>query len=251
MDIPRIFENAGFLAIDKPYGMVVNRSENAPTGTLQDWIEEKHILHEESASKESAFRKRSGIVHRLDKDTSGVLLIAKHEAAFLYLQQQFAERKVTKKYSALVHGKLIPHEGILNFPIGRLPQNRRKFGVIPGGREASTEYRVISCYSYPPEGIPYTYTDVYPKTGRTHQIRVHFSYIGHALLSDSLYCTSSDLLSRDFQLCSRIFLHAHTLDVSDPVTQKKIRIEAKLPQDLMNVLNKLVPLSENNQSAYA
>src|SRR5258708_6253772 len=141
-----IFEDADIIVLNKPSGVTVNRSDTtAEEITMQDWVEEKfHIasvedLHIRSESGyESEFYKRSGIVHRIDKETSGILLAAKNQIAFENMQKQFKERVVEKSYIALVHGKMIPPEGEISVPVGRLEYNRKRFGIVAGGREATT-----------------------------------------------------------------------------------------------------------------
>src|SRR5690606_14061744 len=138
---------------------------------------------EESDGEEeivSDYHARSGIVHRLDKETSGILLVAKNEASFTALQAQFKAREVQKTYLALAHGRIGIEEGEINVPVGRLPWNRRQFGVVAGGRESVTNYRVKGYYrTNDKRREVLTYVELNPKTGRTHQIRVHLQYIGH------------------------------------------------------------------------
>lgn len=182
MDIPIIFQDDSFLIIDKPSGIVVNRSENAPEGTVQDWIESR-IKNKELGIKNneiSDFIKRSGIVHRIDKETSGLLIITKTPEAFENLQKQFLERTVTKKYITLVHGKVVPKVCTIKAPVGRLPWNRRKFGVLAEGREAETGYKVLNYYSY--NNKVYSLLEVFPipagltKSGSTSNISVFPSF---------------------------------------------------------------------------
>ena len=138
-----LFENDDFLIVDKPSGITVNRSDTTSREvTLQDLIEKEEKIDKNDVDPE--FISRSGIVHRLDKETSGVLIVAKNSQAFRSLQSQFKERKVEKSYIALAHGQLKPQSGDINVPVGRLPWNRKRFGVLAGGREAITKYQVLS-----------------------------------------------------------------------------------------------------------
>lgn len=136
-----IFEDKSLLIIDKPAGMVVNRARTTKEKTIQDWVSDYLKIRGKGIGK------RAGIVHRLDKETSGLLLIAKNQKAFENLQKQFKERKVEKRYLALVHGKVEPKEGMVEVPISRSPYNRKKFGVFLGGRPAKTKYKVKKYYT--------------------------------------------------------------------------------------------------------
>ena len=178
MEISVNFEDDYLAVIEKPAGITVNRSENDLENTLEDWSQDKLGLK---------LLERAGIVHRLDKETSGLIIIAKDGESLHKLQQQFAEREVKKKYSALIHGLLKDTNGslIVSAPIGRLPWNRRIFGVIPDGREAVTEIAIVDYYERKDKDYPYI--EAKPQTGRTHQIRVHLKYLGHPIVADPLY----------------------------------------------------------------
>ncbi|MFH0863927.1 MAG: RluA family pseudouridine synthase [Candidatus Gottesmanbacteria bacterium] len=258
-----VFEDESLLVIDKPSGMVVNKADTTKDiETVQDWVEKympviaseakqsQEILKQvqndddtEIASSQAPrndagldFYKRGGIVHRLDKETSGLLLIAKTPAAFVNLQAQFKNREVKKKYLALVHGKVIPEEGEINAPIGRLPWNRERFGVVPGGREALTKYKIVKYYTL--DLKPYTLIELYPQTGRTHQIRVHLKYIGFPIVGDSFYAGRKQA-NEDRKFCPRVFLHASHIEFTHPITGGKIEFDSPLPQELEETLNKI------------
>jgi 23S rRNA pseudouridine1911/1915/1917 synthase len=168
----------------------------------------------------------------LDKETSGLLIVAKTISAFENLQSQFKERKVTKTYIALVHGVVEPKEGEIIASVGRLPWRRERFGVLPGGREAITKYKVISYHSLITDhGSQFTLVELYPKTGRTHQIRIHLKFIGHPIVGDYFYAgrkTARD----DREWCPRLFLHASKITFFHPVTGKEVKFESELPKDL-------------------
>src|SRR5690348_6007115 len=191
-----IYEDESLLVINKPAGVIVNRSDTtAHVETLQD-IVERHlhisypvVAHREGEypSTEEVFASRSGIVHRLDKETSGIILVAKNADVFGKLQALFKERAVQKTYVALAHGKIAPETGDINAPVGREQFNRMRFGVVAGGREARTEYTVLQMYEHSKTKEVLTLVELYPHTGRTHQIRVHLKYIGHPIVSDELY----------------------------------------------------------------
>lgn len=222
-----IFEDEFFLILDKPAGMVVNRALSVKGKTVQDWLEEN--LHHNQTY-------RSGIVHRLDKETSGLLIVAKTTQAFENLQSQFKSREVQKSYLALVHGPVEPKEGIIEAPVGRLPWNRERFGVFPGGREAKTEYQKEA--SYKKEGKSYALLELKPTTGRTHQIRVHLKYLGHPVVSDLFYA-GRKTSREDRKWCPRLFLHAAKISFIHPETGKKISFSSSLPQELAQALQSL------------
>ena len=243
MDIKIIYEDQDILVVDKPSGMTVNRSDTTKEEeTVQDWIEKKFSIFnfQFSIDKESDFSKRGGIVHRLDKETSGILLIAKNPKSFLNLQQQFKQRKVNKVYIALVHGFVKPEDGEINIPVGRLTWNRKRFGVVAGGREAVTKYKVLSIKYLVSDGKkePLSLLKLYPKTGRTHQIRVHLKYFGHPVFSDPLY-GGRKTARKDRKVFPRLFLHACEISFQHPKTNKIISLKSLLPQELVNFLSTL------------
>jgi 23S rRNA pseudouridine1911/1915/1917 synthase len=177
-------------------------------------------------------------VHRIDKETSGILLVAKTPQAFDDLQKQFKERTIKKTYLALVHGKVVPETGEISVPVGRLPWNRKKFGVLAGGREAVTKYKVLSILYlvFGKKEEPFSLLELYPETGRTHQIRVHLKYFNHPIFADFLYAgrkTSRD----DRKVLSRVFLHAEKIIFTHPVSKKSITLESPLPEELQKIIN--------------
>lgn len=209
MDLPVLFEDEVLLVIDKPTGMVVNRVETTRV---------------------------SGFVHRLDKETSGCLLIAKSTSAFAKLQKQFKDRTVKKEYMALVHGTLEPGSGTIRVPLARSKTNRQRFTVSVGGRSAETSYRVERLYHR--DHTSYSFLTLWPKTGRTHQIRVHVRYIGHPIVADQTY--GGEKRSReDREWCPRLFLHAKKISFIHPVKKSIITVESPLPEDLKLVLSTL------------
>ena len=237
MKIKVVFENGDLWVIEKPSGIVVNRAKTVKEETIQDWAEEKlRVKSQKLKVEEKDFVRRAGIVHRLDKETSGLLVIAKNEEAFTNLQAQFKARKTEKKYLALVHGEVKPEKGKIELPISRNPFNREKFGVFPGGRESITEYRVVSHFPLPTSH--FSLVEVFPKTGRTHQIRVHLKATGHPIVADEKYAGRKT--SRADRLwCPRMFLHASFLGVFHPRTRKWVEFKSELPPDLKKALQKL------------
>lgn len=227
MDPRVVFEDEVLLVVDKPAGMIVNRAETTKGKvTLQDWLEENKQIEIE----------RAGIVHRLDKETSGLLVVAKTETVMLALQKQFKDRIVQKTYWCLVHGKLTPKVGEVNAPINRNPFNRKRFGVFLGGREAKSEYEVLDYYHYKDEAL--SLVAVKPKTGRTHQIRVHLKHLGYPLVADEWY-GGRKTSRNDRRWCPRLFLQAMSLSLIHPITGLKQQWKTELAVDLEGVLNNL------------
>jgi 23S rRNA pseudouridine1911/1915/1917 synthase len=233
-DIKVIYEDQDFLILDKPSGITVNKADTTKDEfTIQDFLEAKFKDNEAwlSADKDSDFYKRAGFVHRIDKETSGILVVAKNPSSFENLQGQFKDRKVNKTYVALAHGHVDSSEGEINVPIDRLPWNRKRFGVLAGGKEASTYYKVIKTFVK-----PFTLLELNPKTGRTHQIRVHLKYFNHPIFGDELYAgrkTSRD----DRKLLERVFLHAQKINFFHPKTNEVVKFESPLPYELQSVLS--------------
>lgn len=234
-----LFEDKAILVLEKPAGIVVNRAKTVKDKTLQDWVERKKTLRDKDIKilRESDFIRRSGIIHRLDKETSGVMVVAKNPQVFNNLQKQFKERKVEKKYLALVHGEVSPPKGKITASISRSPFDRKKFGVFLGGRPAKTKYKVKKHYAL--YSKPYTLLELVPTTGRTHQIRVHLKYIGYPVVSDSKYAGRKTARA-DRKWCSRQFLHASFLSFFHPKKNKKVKFSSPLPVELQNALEKMV-----------
>lgn len=235
-----IFQDSYILIIDKPAQMIVNRADTTrKTFTLQDWVDEELKIKrgELRVSEDTDFKSRSGIVHRLDKETSGLIIIAKDEESFVNLQRQFKEGSVKKSYIALVHGKVIPESSEISVPIGRLPWNRMRFGVLPAGRESKTLYKVkeYKTIKFDNKEEILSLVDVYPKTGRTHQIRVHFQYIKHPIFADELYAGRKNS-KNDRKLLSRHFLHASSISFTHPVTHIPVSFSSPLPVELVDFL---------------
>lgn len=243
-----IFEDSDLLIINKPAGMVVNKAETAKDFfTLQEWVEERSNLQKfgTETEEEQVFQQRSGIAHRLDKETSGIMLIAQNPVTLTVLMKQFRERVVEKTYEALVHGKVTPASGEINVPIGRLPWNRTHFGVLPAGRESRTLYKVIAYkqHTFEKKKEVLTLLEAYPKTGRTHQIRVHLRFLGYPIFADSLYAGRKNI-RRDRKELSRHFLHAKEIRFTHPRTGESMHFTAKLPSDLSTFVESLDAYTE-------
>ncbi len=235
-----IFEDRNTIVVDKPWGMVVNRSDSTTKNTLQDWAETKIEMPKPKSVGDSLideeFASRGGIVHRLDKDTSGLLVIAKNPHAFGFLKDQFQKRTVHKVYVALVHGVLAPSVGSVTAPISRNPFNRLQYGVFPGGRDAQTDYTVKEEFTF--KFAKFSLVEVSPATGRTHQIRVHLKYLGHPIVSDPIYAGRKQYQA-DLAISPRLFLHAAQLSLRLPLETKTRVFTAPLPSELEAVLRLL------------
>ena len=217
-----IYEDKDLIVVDKPAGLLVHPAASQQTGTLVNAILARcPDLGEINGSI------RPGIVHRLDKDTSGLMMVAKNDAAQRSLSRQIKQRSIKKGYLALVLGRLTPERGAIDAPVGRHPHDRKKMAVVSGGREARTEYRVLKYLD------GYTLVEAMPETGRTHQIRVHFAAIGHPIFGDHIYGKRSATLGRQF-------LHAHRLGFRLPSSGELVEFKSELPQDLQEVLSHLV-----------
>jgi len=225
-DIPLnvVYEDADLIVVDKPAGMVVHPAHGHYSGTLVNAL----LAHCHDLSGIGG-KLRPGIVHRLDKDTSGLLVVAKSDAAHQHLQQQFQQRTIRKTYLALTEGLLPAVDGIIDAPVGRDPQRRKRMAVVPrSGREAQTEYHVLEFFS------ENTLVEAKPITGRTHQIRIHFAFIGHPLVGDPVYGYRRQRLP-----LRRQFLHAARIAFTLPGTAERIEFACELPDDLMGVLERL------------
>jgi len=215
-----LYEDDNFVAIDKPAGMVVHAGAGVHSGTLVN-----ALLHRFDSLSGLGGELRPGIVHRLDRYTSGVLLVAKTDAAHRALAEQFASRRVEKTYLALVHGNVKAERGRIEKPIARDPQRRiRMTARLERGRAAWTEYRVLRRFER------FTWLEVRIGTGRTHQIRVHLSSIGHPVAGDRLYGAPARV--EGLPPLERFFLHAHRIRFRQPFTGEAIEIASPLPEDL-------------------
>lgn len=250
-----IYEDRDILVVDKPANLVVNRSKTCKEDTLQDQLSRYFGLR-----TDLGIGGRAGIVHRLDRETSGLLIVAKSQEAFDFLQRQFKERKVQKEYVGLVHGFIRDESGEILGQVARVGKFG-KFGVVNGGRAAATQFQVSQRLKFRKDSFyeliqksvngyginqsrinylkqhaqDYTLTRLFPKTGRTHQLRVHLKSIGHPVVSDSLY-DPAKLLKFDRIWCSRLFLHATRLAFIHPKTQKSLEFSLGLPNDLKGAI---------------
>lgn len=219
-----IYEDDSILVLDKPSGMDVE--------ALQAWVSENFNFELSKIRDEF----RNGLVHRLDKPTSGVILFGKNKESFSGLQKQFADRTIKKEYIALVHGRPAQRHGVIDAPVGRLPWNRMRFGVFPKGRPAQTKYEVEKYYQK--DSSIFTLLKLTPKTGRTHQLRVHLKHLGHSVVGDPLYA-GRKTLREDSTWCPHLFLHASSISFEKPVDKKPAAYKALLPESLELALHEL------------
>lgn len=286
-----VYQDQDLVAVNKPAGLVVNRSQTHDEETLQDWIEQQDWWRTGEGWQENypeklrielvdmagesdeilgdrydLFTQRSGLVHRLDKETSGVLLIAKHPDALIATMREFKGRRVIKTYQALCHGKVQPDHGVIDLPIGRRRGGQLQFAVTEDGKHSQTQYQVMAYYPHldveavldhkrqqsisQEEGSQLSFSgnfrkmskiyqgfslvELQPKTGRTHQIRVHMSAIKHPLVGDKIY-SGKKRQSLDQVWSPRHFLHAVKLELNHPRDGKKLTIAGKLAEDLQQV----------------
>lgn len=222
--VPVIYEDNDIIVVNKPKGMVVHPANGNPDGTLVNAI---LAMCKDSLSGIGG-EIRPGIVHRLDKDTSGLLIIAKNDIAHMEISKQIQERKVTKRYIALVRGIIAEDEATIDIPIARSTQDRKKMAVDSKGKNAVTHFKVLKRYD------KYTLLDIKIDTGRTHQIRVHMSHIGHPVVGDMVYSNGKNEFGIEGQM-----LHAKYLEFKHPVTGEELKLEAPVPEYFENILEKL------------
>jgi len=216
-----IYEDDDLLVIDKSAGLAVHPAPGHPGHTLVNAV---LAYLPDLADDDDTLR--PGIVHRLDKDTSGLILVAKNRVAQANLSEQFKSRSVNKSYLVLVRGKLTPENGIIEADIGRDPKNRQRMAVVSRGREARTDYHVVKYVG------GYTLLEIHPETGRTHQIRVHLAAIGFPVMGDATYGVKNPNLSRQF-------LHASKIGFKLPSSGKYVEFESPLPPDLSQALKEI------------
>ncbi|HSX08376.1 MAG TPA: RluA family pseudouridine synthase [Candidatus Saccharimonadales bacterium] len=214
IDLPILYEDDDCLVLNKPVG-VLTHSKGAfnPEATVATFVR-KHI------SEDGLMGERAGIVHRLDRATSGVIICAKTSAALSFLQKQFSQRKVKKTYNAVVRGTLDPAEAVIDMPIERNPKAPATFRVGPNGKSAVTHYKIIG------SNATYSLLELKPETGRTHQLRVHLAHIGHPIVGDTLYNGAP---------ADRLFLHARELEITLPNRERRT-FTAPLPPEFSDIM---------------
>ena len=218
MPLSLVYQDAEIVVVDKPAGLSVHPGPGHPDRTLVNallaWCPDIQGI---------GGAIRPGIVHRLDKDTSGLMVVAKTHRAHVGLSAQIKARQVTKGYLALATGAVVPSHGVINAPIARDPRHRKRMAVVAGGRESRTRYRVLETLA----GC--SLLELYLESGRTHQARVHLAYLGHPLVGDAVYGKASPLLPRHF-------LHAHHLGFHHPASGEPVEFRSNLPEELESLL---------------
>lgn len=226
-----VYEDADLVVVNKPAGMVVHRGAGVTAGTLVN-----ALLHHVRELSSVGGQERPGIVHRLDKMTSGLMLVAKNDFSHRKLAAAFKSRAIHKKYVALVHGRVEREAGAIVATVSRDPVRRvRMKAGAPGGRDAETRYRVLRRHPH------FTLLEALPRTGRTHQIRVHLAFLGHPVVGDALYGAPRRIRRRGGEegTIPRTFLHASKLEFAHPRTGKLLSFEAPLPEELRRFLESL------------
>ena len=225
-DIPLdvVYEDADVIVVNKPSGMVVHPAPGHPDGTLVNAL----LYHCAGTLSGVGGALRPGIVHRIDRDTSGLIIAAKNDAAHQYLSAQLADHTLARTYECIVVGKLREDRGTVNAPIARHPTDRKRMAVVAGGREAVTHWEVIARYP------GYTHVRCRLETGRTHQIRVHMAYIGHPILGDTVYGAKKEVPGLTGQC-----LHAVGLRFLHPRTHEVVELSCPLPEEFTRMLQKI------------
>jgi 23S rRNA pseudouridine1911/1915/1917 synthase len=267
MNIKIIFEDQDILIINKPAGLVVNQTKTVKELTLQDWLGKRLSkkdfkdwqklvpanFSEKFGTAEEIFKNRLGLAHRLDKNTSGVMVAAKNPGSLVNLLAQFQQRQISKKYICLAHNKFRVPLGTIRAPLGRARVDRQKFAVVSNGRPAVTTYKVVNYYSglnkQGKEKLKdfkkkvsvyqgFSLVHCWPKTGRTHQIRVHLKHWKHPLVGDNKY-VGKKRAKLDAVWCPRQFLHASWIELIHPRINQKINFKVELAADLKEALKLL------------
>ena len=224
MPLDIIYEDDDMLVINKEKGIVVHPGNGNPDGTLANAVMAKC----KGSLSGIGGKIRPGIVHRIDKDTSGLIIVAKNDTAHINLSKQIQDRKVKKTYIALVRGVIKENEATVNMPIGRSSKDRKKMAVTKDGKEAITHFKVLKRYN------GFTLLEVKIETGRTHQIRVHLSEIGYPIVGDEVYSNGKNPFGVKGQM-----LHAEKLELKHPRTGKDLTFEAPVPKYFANIINQL------------
>jgi 23S rRNA pseudouridine1911/1915/1917 synthase len=244
MPLNIFYEDDDILLINKPAGMVVHPGSGNYTGTLVNGV--AYYLQQKNPGVTENTLPRFGLVHRIDKNTSGLLLMAKTDLALTHLAKQFFNHTIERKYMALVWGNIEEDEGTIEAHVGRNPRYRKQFEAFPDGehgKEAITHYKVLERFHY------VTLVECVLETGRTHQIRVHMKHIGHTLFADdhyggdrilkgTIYTKYKQFVDNCFALCPRQALHAKTLGFTHPATGERLFFESEIPADMLAVIEK-------------
>lgn len=223
-----VYEDNDILVVNKEKGLVVHPASGNWDGTLVNAI----MAHCKDSLSGIGGELRPGIVHRLDKDTSGLLIVAKNDKAHIAMAEQIKNRKVKKTYIALVRGIIAENEATINMPIGRSLKDRKKMAVVKNGKEAITHFKVLKRYTTSSLNTSYTLLEIKIDTGRTHQIRVHMAEIGHPVVGDYVYSNGKN----EFNVVGQC-LHAKRLEFEHPITGIHMELEVPLPKYFLNIVN--------------
>lgn len=227
IELDIVYEDEDIIVVNKPSGMVVHPAPGNESKTLVNAL----LYHCKGSLSGINGVIRPGIVHRIDKDTSGLLVVAKNDSAHVFLSSLLKEHGIKRVYHAIVTGHFGQSEGTVDAPIARHPTNRKKMAVISGGREAVTHYKAIE------ELAGFTYAKMELETGRTHQIRVHMSHIGHPIMGDTVYGGGKTLFEKNHKaLIDGQMLHAKELSFPHPRTKELVRFECPLPDNFEKIL---------------
>jgi 23S rRNA pseudouridine1911/1915/1917 synthase len=254
MELNIVFEDEHLMIINKPAGMVVHPGSGNYSGTLLNGV--AYFLQQNHPAISEETLPRFGLVHRIDKNTSGLLVLAKTDKAMRHIAKQFYDHTVNRKYIALVWGDVVNDSGTIKAHVGRNLRHRKLFEAYPEGdhgKDATTHYKVLERFNY------VTLVECILETGRTHQIRVHMKYIGHPLFNDDFYggdkivkgtvfSKYKQFVDNCFSICPRQALHAKTLGFIHPVTNKEIFFESDLPQDMQQLIEKWKNYYQNRNS---
>lgn len=225
-----VYEDKDIIVINKPSGMVVHPAPGNESGTLVNAL----LYHCKGTLSGINGVIRPGIVHRIDKDTSGLLVVAKNDESHVFLSSLLKDHGIKRVYHAILTGHLKENKGTVNAPIARHPTDRKKMAIVQGGREAITHYEVIEEY------LSFTYAKMELETGRTHQIRVHMSYIGHPIIGDEVYGGGKTPFEKaNNKLLNGQILHAKTLSFPHPRTKQTVTFECDLPDNFKELLKRL------------
>ncbi len=230
IDIDIVYEDNDIIVVNKDKDMVVHPAPGHYTGTLVNAL----LYHCGDNLSGINGVMRPGIVHRIDKDTTGLLIVCKNDIAHNKIAAQLAEHSITRKYHALVTGNIKDESGTIDKPIYRHPVDRKKMAIVPDGKRAVTHYKVLNRYITKNKAMNLTYVECQLETGRTHQIRVHMSSISHPLVGDTIYGSEKQLFKTNGQV-----LHAKTLGIIHPTTEKYIEFDSELPDYFVSILNSL------------
>ncbi len=233
-----VYEDDDLLVVNKPKGMVVHPAPGNPDGTLVNAL----LFHCQGSLSGINGVIRPGIVHRIDKDTSGLLIVAKNDASHLKLAEQISVHSFDREYRAIVVGSPKEDKGVVDAPIGRSPRDRKKMAIVPDGRPARTHYEVLERFRA--DGCTYAYVRLVLETGRTHQIRVHMSSLGHPVLGDELYGGNRTKFEQRLGgVLTGQCLHAKLIGFDHPTTGCRVRFDSSLPDYFVEILSRLRALN--------